>query len=175
MNRNKLTKKVLAGILAVGMLTSAAAPVYATTEPIDEKKQSQPLDINYTKPSGFTFTISKKQIELNEKSSETMSIQVSSLSLGTKEKVRVKIVDGIKDGKVTLTDTNDETNTCVSTVTVSSQSSNPIGADGIVADFVSSSNKILYFSKLKKEPSGTIPAGSYSGTVTFEASIVTTD
>lgn len=171
MNRNKLTKKVLAGILAAGLITSAAAPVYAEA---DAEPKTQPLTVKYEKTSHFEFSI-PSEIELDEKGSKSMSVLVSQLSLGTKEKVQVKIIDGIENGKVTLKDTKDETNTCVSTVTVSSPSGKTIGADGIVADFDKSTNKILYFSKLKKEPSGTIPAGSYTGTVTFEASIVSTE
>ena len=76
---------------------------------------------------------------------------------------------GITDGKVTLTDVKDPDNTCSSTVSLT-EGGEGIASDAVIAEFTMDSTPLtapLYFSAL-----GDVPAGTYSGQITYEAFIV---
>lgn len=165
MKSNKMTRKMLAGILAVGMIAAAAVPAYAT----DEEKTEQ-MTVSFEKKSSYLLNI-PAQLELSDITGKAKAIGVNSINLPTNKKLQIKVSSGIKDGKVTLTDENDAANTCSSTVSLASGGTG-IADNAVVAEFADMSTEAtsggkLYFSRLEN-----VQAGTYKGTITFVASIV---
>lgn len=158
----KIMNKMMAGLFAAALLAGTAFPAYAETRDIT---------VTYNEASTYTLSI-PATVNLSETEEVSETIGVSAVNVATTEQVQIKVSSGVSAGKVTLTDTRDAANTISSTVSLTS------GGDGIadntvVAAFEGASTTpvsggTLYFSAL-----GDVYAGSYEGTIVFEASIVT--
>ncbi|MCD7957108.1 MAG: hypothetical protein LUG93_15435 [Lachnospiraceae bacterium] len=158
----KIRNKMMAGLFAAALLAGTALPVHA---------EYRDMTVNYTEASTYTLSI-PATVNLSETEEVTQTIGVSAVNVATTEQVQIKISSGISDGRVTLTDTKDATNTISSTVSLTTGGEG-IADDAVVAAFEGNSTTAvsggaLYFSAL-----GDVYAGSYEGTITFEASIVT--
>lgn len=169
MKRNKITGKMLAGVLAVGLIASAAVPAYAAEE---ENPNQKEMEVGYTEGSTFTLNIPATLVALKEGEEVSEKVGLTSINVGTTEKVQIKVTKGISGGKVTLVDEKDPANTCKSLVALTSGAETGIGDNEVVAEFEGTSTNptkggTLYFSQL-----GDVPAGTYRGTIEFTASLV---
>ena len=158
----KIRNKMMAGLFAAALLAGTALPAYA---------DSRNMTVNYTEASTYTLSI-PTTVSLLETATVSRIIGVSAVNVATTEQVQIKVSSGISDGKVTLTDTKDAANTISSTVSLTTGGEG-IADDAVVAAFEGNSTTAvsggtLYFSAL-----GDVYAGSYEGTIVFEASIVT--
>lgn len=161
----KRSKKWLGMAMAAVMMGSMAVPVLATGTTSNDT-----LKVGYTEPSTFTLNI-PASVTLKETEEVSQSIGLSAINVATTEKVQIKVSSGISGGKVTLKDVEDPQNTHTSTVSLTSGGTE-IADDAVVAAFEGTSTAAttggtLFFSAL-----GDIPAGTYSGTIMFEAGIV---
>lgn len=162
----KRSKKWLGMAMAAVMMGSMAVPVLATGTTSNDT-----LTVGYTEASTYTLNI-PASVTLKETEEVSQSIGLSAINVATTEKVQIKVKSGISNGNVALTDAKDSENKCTSTVSLSSGGAG-IGDNAVVAEFegtgtTATMGGTLFFSKL-----GDIPAGTYSGTITFEAGIVT--
>ncbi|MCD7981403.1 MAG: hypothetical protein LUF32_03665 [Clostridiales bacterium] len=158
----KIRNKMMAGLFAAALLAGTALPAYAETSD---------MTAYYYEASTYTLSI-PATVNLTETATVSRIIGVSAVNVATTEQVQIKVASGISDGKVTLTDTRDAANTIESTVSLTN-GGNGIADNAVVAAFEGTSTTAvsggtLYFSAL-----GDVYAGSYEGTIVFEASIVT--
>lgn len=163
MKRNKMTRKMLAGILAVGLTASAVVPAYATDEKTGE------MVVSFNKGASYELNI-PATLMLTDITGASKAIGVRSINLPTDKKLQIRVSGGIQGGKVTLKDTNDETNTCSSIVSLESGGTG-IADNAVVAEFEGMSTTPtnggkLYFSKLEN-----VQAGFYSATIVFTGSV----
>lgn len=162
----------LAGLaMAAGMMGSMAVPVMAAE--VTPSSNIGTMTVGYTEPSTYTLSI-PESVTLKEDAVVSESVGLSNVNVGTKQEVQIKVTEGVTEGNVKLTDVKDSSNIKTSKVSLDSDGKG-IAVGDVVATFdgASATNPIaktggtLYFSKL-----GDIPAGTYTGTITFEASIV---
>ncbi|MDO4340358.1 MAG: hypothetical protein Q4C91_20085, partial [Eubacteriales bacterium] len=154
--------KMAVGIAAAGMVMAAALPAAA--------EENNTMTVKYTEASTYTLKI-PETVTLKENEVVTASVGLSAINVGANEAVGVRVKSGISGGKVTLTDENDATNTVSSTVSLTEDVSTGIKDNEVVAVFAGTSTTAveggtLYFSEL-----GNVSAGTYSGTIVFEAGI----
>lgn len=165
MAKNKKNLKAAAGILAA-LVAAGAVTAYAA------ESQTGSMSVNFTKEapdSTFTLTI-PGSVELSETAEVTEKVGLSAISVADTEKVQIKVANGITDGKVTLN--GSAAGTSVSS-TVSLDGTTAIGANEVVAEFEGTSTTPTIGGTLHFSAVGTdVDAGTYTGTITFEASIV---
>lgn len=164
MKKSRLARKMITGITAAGVMALGVMPVCAANENTGE------LKVGYTEASTYTLSI-PQNVTLSEKEEVSQSIGISAVNVGTKEKVQIKVSQGISDKKVSLADVKDPANIAKSTVSLTSGGEG-ISIDTAVAEFKGTSivpimGGVLYFSPLND-----VPAGTYNGTITFSADIV---
>lgn len=165
MAKNKKNLKVAAGILAA-LVAAGAVTAYAA------ESQTGSMSVKFTKEApDSTFTLSiPTTVELSETAEVTEKVGLSAISVADTEKVQIKVASGITDGKVTLNDS--AAGTSVSS-TVSLDGTTAIGANEVVAEFEGTSTTPTIGGTLHFSAVGTdVDAGTYTGTITFEASIV---
>lgn len=174
MDKNKLKKTVLAGMLGAALLT--AMPVYAAEN--EPKKEEKNVTVNYTQVSTYTLSI-PASIDLSASSAETEAIGVSEVNIEPGKKLQIKIKSGITEKhQVELARESDSNTKVVSDVTDSSKK--PVSNGDVVAEFQNMSTapiagagtNVLNFSAVADSAGGTVKAGKYSGTIVFEAVIV---
>ena len=155
---------MVTGAAAVSIMAMSVMPVMAA----DPNKE---LKVGYTETATYTLSIPTEAKNLSETEEVTQAIGLSQINVGTKQKVQIKIASGISDGKVALTDEKDGDNVAHSLVALQTGATAGITSDAVVAEYAQSdtTSTTLYFGKL-----GDIPAGTYTGTITFSASIVET-
>lgn len=162
----KMKKKLVAAMMVAVMTAGMALPVSAAdTAPI-----SRTVSVAYEEDSTFTLTI-PATVTLSENAGATATVGLDAINVSTTEKVQISVTGGISDGKVTLTDINDSSNTCSSTVSLT-EGDEGLASDAVIAEFTMESHPLtaaLYFTAL-----GNVPAGTYSGQMTYQASIVST-
>lgn len=163
----KMKKKIVAAMMVAVMTAGMALPVSAAdTAPINGT-----VSVAYEEDSTFTLTI-PADVTLSETAGTIGTVGLSSINVSTTEKVQIRVTSGISaEGAVTLTDMQDPGNTCTSTVRLE-QGGDPLASDGIIAEFTMDSTPLtanLYFDAL-----GNVPAGTYSGQMTYQAFIVST-
>lgn len=161
---SKMKKKIIAGMMAAVLAAGMVMPVSAA----DTTPQENSVKVGYEEASTFTLTI-PAAVTLSETEGATGSVGLSAMNIETTEKVQIKVTEGITDGKVTLTDVKDSANTCSSTVSLT-EGGTGIASDAVIAEFTMDSALLtapLYFSAL-----GEVPAGTYSGQIVYQASIV---
>lgn len=164
-NRKYLTKG-LAGVLAAGMIAGGALTAYAANS------QTGSMSVTFTKEAPeSTFTLSiPSTVTLSETEEVTEKVGLSAISVADNEKVQIKVASGITDGKVTLNDSTAGTSVS-STVSVNGQDA--IGNNAVVAEFEGTSTTATIGGTLHFSAVGTdAKVGNYTGTITFEASIV---
>ena len=164
MKKSRLARKMVTGITAAGVMALSVMPVCAANENTGE------MEVGYTEASTYTLSI-PQSVTLSEEKEVSQNIGISAVNVGTKEKVQIKVSQGISDKKVSLTDVKDSANIAKSTVSLTSGGEG-ISVDTAVAEFKGTSTVptmggVLYFSPLND-----VPAGTYSGTITFSANIV---
>lgn len=166
------SKKWIGVTMAAVITGSMAVPVMASgsSEPTEPEAENTQLKVGYTEASTYTLSI-PAEVTLTEENEVTETISLSAVNVSTTQKVQIKVNSGISDGKVTLTDEADSDNKQYSTVSLVSGGAG-IEDNAVVAEFVGTSTApttggTLYFSAL-----GEVPAGTYSGTITFTAGIV---
>lgn len=162
-----MKKKMFAGMMVAVMVAGMALPVSAE----DTTPMTGNVPVSYEESSTFTLSI-PSTVSLSENNGTSGTVGLTDINVSTTEKVQIKVTGGIADGAVTLTDRADEDNTCVSTVSLS-EGGEGIANDAVIAEFEGSgsnptptSGGTLYFTAL-----GDVPAGTYNGTITFQASI----
>ena len=159
-----MKKRMFTGMLCMMMAVSMAVPVSAA----DTTPQNNQVDVKYEEASTFTLTI-PADVTLSETEGAKGSVGLSAMNIETTEKVQIKVTEGIANGEVTLTDVKDSTNTCSSKVSLT-KGGTGIASDAVIAEFTMDSSSLtapLYFSAL-----GDVPAGTYSGQIVYQASIV---
>lgn len=160
-----MKKKMIAGIMAAMMTAGMVMPVSAADT--TENPNTKSTTVGYVEPSTFTLSI-PSAVTLEEDGQVSDEIGLSAINVSTTEKVQIEVTDGIANGQVTLVDVNDPDNACYSTVSMDGTTG--INLNAPIAEFTQESTPLLvpiYFSAL-----GDVPAGTYSGTITFQASIV---
>ncbi|MDO4341090.1 MAG: hypothetical protein Q4C91_23950 [Eubacteriales bacterium] len=170
MNRNKLTKKALAGIMSAAML--AAMPVYA------ENEESKDMTVEYLQDTTYTLSIPESITLSSTAEKKVKNIGVSAVNTTPAEKVKVKIKSGITNNQVELVRQDYTGTKVVSDVT--DKDGNKVSNGFVVAEFqdmstvpvAGANTNILNFSAVKDSAGGTVKAGSYSGTIVFEADVV---
>ncbi|SDG77232.1 hypothetical protein SAMN05660368_03232 [Marvinbryantia formatexigens] len=164
-NRKYLTKG-LAGVLAAGMIAGGALTAFAA----DPQTGSMSVTFTKTAPDS-TFTLSiPSSVTLLEDKEVTEKVGLSAISVADTEKVQIRVASGITNGQVTLTD-NDISRSVSSTVSLDGTTA--IGNNAVVAEFSGTSTTpttggTLHFSAVGIDAE----VGNYTGTITFEASIV---
>ncbi len=153
----------------------AAAPVYA------ENQETESMPVEYSQDTTYVLSI-PQSVTLSATSGVTaQNIGVSSVNTAPTKKVRVTIKSGITDkNQVELVRADDTTGTkVVSDVTDNADSA--VSNEDVVAEFQDMSTtpiagtgtNILKFSKVKDSAGETtVKAGSYSGSIVFEAKVV---
>lgn len=168
MNRNKLTKKVLAGMMCAAML--AAMPVYAANE--------ESMKVNYSQDNTYMLSI-PTSIELSSTAGKKAeNIGVSAVNTTPTEKVQVKIKSGIINNQVELVRQDDTGTKVVSDVT--DKDGNKVSNGFVVAEFqdmstvpiAGANTNVLNFSAVQDSAGGTVKAGSYLGTIVFGVDVV---
>ena len=161
-----MKKKLVAAMMVAVMTAGMVMPVSA-----DTGVSSKNLTVGYEEESTFVLSI-PAEVTLSETAGTIGTVGLSSINVSTTEKVQIRVTSGISaEGAVTLTDMQDPGNNCTSTVRLE-QGGDPLASDGIIAEFTMDSNSLtaaLYFTAL-----GNVPAGTYSGQMTYQASIVST-
>lgn len=170
MRRNKITRKILAGAMAVGLMAASALPAYAT-ETDAQLSTEKEMEVIYKMASSFTLTI-PETVTLSNISTVTKRVSMQTVNVGSKEKVQVKVKSGISDGKVTLTDKKDASNTCTSVVSLERGAATGIADDAVVAEFEGNSTTAVTGGTLCFSKVSDVLAGEYTGSIVFEASIV---
>lgn len=165
MKKSRLARKMITGITAAGVMALGVMPVCA------EDAKTDSMSVEYTKASSFMLNI-PLNVGLSERREvESLPIGVSQINVGTKEKVQIKVSDGISNGQVSLKDKKDEDNIVKSTVSLQSGGTQ-ISDNEVVAEFEGSNQTATKGGKLYFSALGDVPAGTYNGTITFSASIV---
>lgn len=163
--------RVIAGAMGVMMLGAMVMPVSAAGTG-DTEALTGNVNVKYEEPSTFTLTI-PADLTLSQDTGAQREIGLSAINVSTTEKVQIKITNGISEGKVTLTDVDDSKNTCASTVSLS-ENGEGIANDAVIAEFKGTSTTAALGGTLHFSALGDVPAGTYSGQITFQASIVST-
>ena len=168
-----MKRKMLVGMMSVLLAVGMAVPVGATSSDPNDS-----LDVEYTLNSSYTLSIPETVTLTADGGSATVG--VDAVNTTPTEKVQVKILSGINEShQVTLTRDGDQTTTVVSEVTDSNGSS--LGNGSVVAEFQDMSDEAidgdygdgtLNFGEIADSNGETVKAGSYTGTIVFEASIV---
>lgn len=166
-----MKRKILVGMMSALLVVGMAVPVGATGN-------DNSLDVQYSLGSSYTLSI-PETVTLSA-SGGSATVGVSAVNTTPTEKVQVKILSGINEShQVTLTRDGDQTTTVVSEVTDSNGSS--LGNGSVVAEFQDMSDEAidgdygdgtLNFGAIADSNGETVKAGSYTGTIVFEASIV---
>ena len=166
-----MKRKILVGMMSALLVVGMAVPVGATGN-------ANSLDVQYSLGSSYTLSIPETVTLTANGGSATVG--VSAVNTTPTEKVQVKILSGINEShQVTLTRDGDQTTTVVSEVTDSNGSS--LGNGSVVAEFQDMSDEAidgdygdgtLNFGEIADSNGETVKAGSYTGTIVFEASIV---
>lgn len=160
-----MKKKMIAGMMTAVLAAGMVMPVSAA----DTQTQENHVNVGYEEASTFTLTI-PAAVTLSETEGAEGSVGLSAMNIETTEKVQIKVTEGIANGEVTLTDVKDSTNTCSSTVSLT-EGGEGIASDAVIAEFTMDSSSLtapLYFSSLGED----VPAGTYSGQIVYQASIV---
>lgn len=160
-----MKKKMIAGMMTAVLAAGMVMPVSAA----DTTPQENSVKVGYEEASTFTLTI-PTAVTLSETEGAKGSVGLSAMNIETTEKVQIKVTEGIANGEVTLTDVKDSTNTCSSKVSLT-EGGTGIASDAVIAEFTMDSTSLeapLYFSSLGKD----VPAGTYSGKIVYQASIV---
>ncbi len=163
-NRKHFTKGI-AAILVAGIIAGGAMTAYA---------EEGSTNVTFRKDaSTSTFTLNiPTTVVLKETEVVGASVGLHAINVTSAEKVQIKVKSGITNGEVTLTDTSDSSKNVTSTVSLTNGGAG-IADDAVVAEFEGKSivptvGGSLYFSPVGADAD----AGLYTGTITFEASIV---
>lgn len=165
-----MKKRMIAGVLSVAMLSMTAMPVMA---------ENSSMNVQYTQNTTYTLNI-PAQINLSA-TDATKAEQIGVTAVNTKptEKVQVKVKGSLTNSRVTLSRADDSSTNVVSTVT--DKDGKNVSDGFVVAEFQDMSTEpitlgtgILNFSKVVDSTDNTaaIKAGTYTGTIIFEASVV---
>ncbi len=177
MKKNGLKKGLSMAMTAAMAMSVMVMPVSAA------ETQSDHLGVAYTETASYTLNIPQNVVNLSESGEVRVDIGVSDINVGTKQSVQIKVAaenGGLsEDGKVTLTDKNDAKNQATSVVSLTTNG-DPITTDTVVGRFENTSTEpvnntgTLHFAALESTTQGltSVPAGSYSGTLTFTADII---
>lgn len=169
MNRSKIMRTVLAGILGAAML--AVMPAYADTP------ESETMKVEYAVPDAYTLSI-PSEIKLDEKKGATESLGVTSANIQPGKVLNIKITaetallkrTGDKkdlEKKVTSAITVGQTNISGAT------SENPVTI-GTYEGTITQEKKdlgISFAAPQDADGDGIIDAGTYTGTIIFVAKI----
>lgn len=147
--------RVIAGAMGMMMLGAMVLPVHA-----------EEMTVEYQQAS--TWTVSIPQTTLSQTEEVKQTVSATAMNIRPDETLQVKI-NGLTDGKVTLTRDDSEATT-TSVVSTTSNSGNPISSDTVIAEFENQSTELvnntkgeLYFSAIPQDTK----AGDYSGTITY--------
>ena len=173
MKKNRLTKKAWAGMI-VGAAMLTALPVCA----VENEEKDMPVE--YSQDTTYTLSIPQSITLSATDSKQAASIGVSAVNTTPTEKVQVTIKSGITNHQVELSRENDDSTKVVSTVT--DYQGSEVSNETVVAEFQDMSmtpaagadTNVLNFSKVVdgEDSQNTVKAGSYSGTIVFEAKVV---
>lgn len=153
MKKNKL----IAGAMGAMMLGAMVLPVHA-----------EEMSVTYRQPNAYTVTI-PQSIDLSA-GADSNEIEVTGVNLEPNKEIKIKISQGVdNNGVIELSRKQDTDTKAVTTISKTS------GGAGIAqgTDFVTfttNGKQALYYSAIAAKDGGTIKAGDYSGTITFEVS-----
>lgn len=172
-----MKRKMLVGMMSALLAVGMAVPVGATSSDPNDS-----LDVEYTLNSSYTLSIPETVTLTADGGSATVG--VDAVNTTPTEKVQVKISSGINESnQVTLTRSNDSRNTTVVSE-VTDSNGNKLSDGSVVAEFQDTETKAidgaygdgtLNFGEIADSNGETVKAGSYTGTIVFEASIVERD
>ena len=160
--------RMMAGVLSVMMMGAMALPVSAANDT---------MTVEYSQQTTYTLSIPATITLSADEAKQATSIGVSEVNTAPDKKVQVSIKSGITNNQVELTRTGDSTTKVVSDVT--DKDNQAVSNGTVVAEFqdmstdpITTGTGILNFSAIRDNADGTVKAGSYTGTITFEASVV---
>lgn len=161
MKKNKL----IAGAMGVMMLGAMVLPVHAA----DKTTDTNNLSVTYTEPQNFTLSIPSGEVNLV--TTENINVGVSDVNILESKEIALKMTGGIDEsGNIELTDSS-QTNRKAKTSLSLSDGGSAIVKDDVFAKFTSDGKKTLYFGELTDKDGSATKAGSYTGTITFTATI----
>lgn len=160
--------KITAGVLSVMMAGAMTLPVFAADDA---------LTVQYSQQTTYTLSIPATITLSSSASAQVQDIGVSAVNTAPDKKVQVKISSGItSNNQVELGREGDANTKVVSDVT--DKDSQPVSNGFVVAEFqdmsttpITAGTGVLNFSEIKDSAGGTVKAGSYQGTIVFEASV----
>lgn len=154
MKKNKL----IAGAMGVMMLGAMVLPVHA-----------EEMSVTYRQPNTYTVTIPSK-VNLSRTAVTTNQIWVNDVNLEPNTEIKIKISEGVDENGVIELSRAEDTDTKAVT-TISTQYNGAGIAQGTdFATFTTNGYQSLFYSLIAAKDGGTIKAGDYSGTITFEVS-----
>lgn len=148
-------KKLATGIVSAGLLTMMILLI-----------QANDTAVSYSQSSSYVLSI-PDTIELNSASSKSLAIGVQNVNTTPEQKVQVK-ASGLTNGKVTLTRAS-KGDTIQVTVSKSENGSGISDTD-VLAEFQDQSTTAVSGGTIWFAAVGNVPAGTYSGTITFTGS-----
>lgn len=169
MNRNKLTKKVLAGMMSTAML--AAMPVYAANE------ETQNMTVEYAVSDTYTLSI-PSNITLNEKSGAKENLGVASANIQPGKVLNIKITASTallkRNGDAAGSEKKVTSAITVGQTDISKAASeNPVTI-GTYEGTITQETKnetITFGAPEDADNDSIIDAGTYTGTIVFVAAI----
>lgn len=162
-----MKKKMITGLLGVMAAAAMALPVSAADDT---------MTVQYSQATTYTLSIPATITLSENQAAQAENIGVSAVNTEPGKKVQVKVSSGITNNQVELVRTGDTTTKVVSDVT--DKDGNKVSNGFVVAEFqdmsttpITAGTGILNFSAIRDSAGGTVKAGSYTGTIVFEASV----
>lgn len=157
-----MKKKIIAAMMSAMLIAGTVLPVSAAD-------QNGSITVTYNEASSYEVTIPATSLN----STKVQTVQATSVNIAPGLKLQVTVT-GLTNGVLTLT-RDDEQATTTTTVSTDADGQYPIGGDTVIAEFAGRSNECingttgkLYFSDV----SANTAAGSYSGSITYQLSVV---
>lgn len=164
-----MKRKTITGLIGITMGITFALPIHA---------DDTSMTIEYQKATTYTLHIPTGVTLSSDSNVKSDTIGVSKVNTAPNEKVQVAVKSGIDEhGNVVLTRKDDSATTAISTVT--DKDGKIVKDHTVVAEFEGTLNTpitegtgILNFSAITASEGTIVKAGSYHGTLVFEASVV---
>lgn len=155
--------KWIAGAMSVAMLCIMAVPAYA------KDTDSRQMSVTYTEPQNFTLSIPIGEVDLS--TTEDIPVGVSNVNILSGKEIALKMTGGIDEsGNIELTDNSQQDRKAKTSLSLSKDGT-AIVKDDIFAKFTKDGTATLYFGDLTDKDGTATKAGSYTGTLTFTATI----
>lgn len=152
--------RVIAGAMGVMMLGAMVLPVHAA---------DNTMSVTYRQPNAYMLTIPSSAV-LNSTTASMNQISVKDVNLEPNTAIKIKISQGVDDNGVIELSRQQDTKTKAVTTISKKQGGTGIKLNEDFVTFTADGYQSLWYSVIVAKDGGTIKAGDYSGTITFEVS-----